>query len=231
MAESDLARDAANLVSIANTSRARSLNELACLAARQVRAYPAATAALWADGEPVLAAASHPDISALIEVELEAGRGPELNAVATGEVTECVDALAEDRWPEFAHAALCRGVRSSITYPHASGDAAVTLSLFGVRPRAAGQRPLPLAELLVAVGGAVIGNVASYDDALRTASQLQGAVASRALVDQAKGMLMESLGCDAEHALARMREISQRHSIRVTEVARRIVEARRARDD
>lgn len=226
MAQSDLARDAAHLVSIAHTSRARSLNELVRLAARQDRAYPAAAAALWADGEPLLTAASHPDISALLDVQLDTRNGPVLDALATGEPTECADALTEDRWPEFAHAALCRGVRSSVTLLHASAGGAVTLSLFGVRPRAGAARPHPLAELLVAVGGAVIGNAAEYDEALRTAWQLQDAVESRALVDQAKGMLMESLGCDAEEALARMREVSQHHNLRVTEVARRIVHAR-----
>jgi AmiR/NasT family two-component response regulator len=85
---------------------------------------------------------------------------------------------------------------------------------------------LPLAELLVAMGGAVIGNMSSYTDAERTALQLREAAESRALVDQAKGILMHALGCSADQAFERMREISQQHSLKVTEVARRIIDSK-----
>jgi AmiR/NasT family two-component response regulator len=82
--------------------------------------------------------------------------------------------------------------------------------------------------LLVTVGGTVIGTMSQLGDAQRGALQLREATASRALVDQAKGILMEALGCTADKAFDRMREISQQHGIKVTEVARRIIESRSA---
>ncbi len=54
--------------------------------------------------------------------------------------------------------------------------------------------------------------------------QLRDAVSSRALVDQAKGILMHALGCSAEQALDRMRGIAQARQIKVTEVAQRIID-------
>lgn len=226
MADLDLARETADLLSVTNKSLSRSLNELVSLTSRQVRACSGATAALWHDGEPLVMAASHPGISELIDAELASGRGPELDALASQATVACPDTLADERWPEYAHAALAGGVRCSVTLAHVAGTAAVTLSLFGARPRVLDPDQLPLAELLVAVGGAVIGTMSSYSDAERTALQLREAAQSRALVDQAKGILMHALGCSAEAAFDRMREISQQHNLKVTEVARRVIESK-----
>jgi hypothetical protein len=222
----DLARETADLLSVASKSPSRSLNELVALAARQVRACSGATAALWRDGEPLFMAASHPDVAHLIGVEVEGGRGPEIEALASRATVSCPDTLSDERWPEYARAALYRGVRCSVTLAHVLGSAAVTLSLLAARPRVLDPDQLPLAELLVAVGGAVIGNMSSYTDAERTAFQLREAAESRALVDQAKGILMHALGCSADQAFERMRQISQQHDLRVTEVARRIIDSR-----
>lgn len=228
MTDLSLARDTAGLLSIANKSHARSLNELVALTARQVRACSGATAALWDGSDLLLMAASHPDVSELIDVQLGCGRGPVLEALTTGLSVHCEDTLSEQRWPEFAGAALERGVRCSFTLVHRAGASGVTMSLFGARPRVLHPDELPLAELLITVGGTVIGTMSQFGDAQRGALQLREATASRALVDQAKGILMEALGCTAEEAFGRMREISQQHSIKVTEVARRVIESRSA---
>jgi ANTAR domain-containing protein len=225
VAEPDLARDTADLLSITDKSSSRSLNELVGLAARQVRACSGAAAALWRDGEPVLVAASHPDVCELVDVTVTSRRGPELAALSSGSAAGCADTLAERRWPEYAHAALCRGVRCCVAMAHASGGAAVTLSLFSARPRVLDPDQIPLAELLVAAGGAAIGNMSSYGDARRMALQLNEAAAARALVDQATGILMYALGCSAEHAFQRMRELSRERNMKVTEVARKIIDS------
>ena len=68
-------------------------------------------------------------------------------------------------------------------------------------------------------------NTSTFDAAQRTARQLSEGADSRAVVDQAKGILMVGLSCSAEEALRRMREISQDSQIKVTEVARRIVKS------
>ena len=61
--------------------------------------------------------------------------------------------------------------------------------------------------------------------AQRTASQLKDAVVARSVVDQAKGILMHALSCDADEALQRLRQESQRRHVKVTEVAGEVVAA------
>ena len=71
----------------------------------------------------------------------------------------------------------------------------------------------------------MIANASAYGEAQLMASQLKDAVVARSVVDQAKGILMHALSCDAEEALRRMRKESQRGHIKVTEVARRVLAA------
>lgn len=224
MPGSDLADRAAALLSLAAATQERSLSQLTSLAASQVAGCAAANITIWQAGELTRIAASHPDSARLIDAQLAARRGPTLTATTEGVLAYCADTLTETRWPEFAAAALRAGVRSAACLSY-RGAVVITLTLLGVRPQALQADQLQLAELLVAYGGALVGAVSDYDDTRRVAAQLQDAADARAVVDQAKGILMHALGCSADEALARMREVSQRSNLRATEVARRIIDA------
>jgi hypothetical protein len=220
----DLADRAAALLRLAATTEERSLSQLTFLAASQVTGCAAACVTLWRDGELAGQAASHPDPSRLLAVQLATGRGPVITAMTENNPVSCPDTLTETRWPEYAAAAVRIGVRSSVTLSY-HGPVVVTLSLFGVRPRAVDQDELQLAELLVAYGSGLVGAVSEFGDSQRTAVQLRDAASSRAIVDQAKGILMHALGCTADEALAKMRDVSQRSNLRATEVAQRVLDA------
>jgi ANTAR domain-containing protein len=197
-------------------------------AVRQVPACSGAAAVLWRDGETVALAASHPSLPGLIEAEVSSGRGPALDALRTGQPVSCPDTLEEDRWPQYASAALRQGVRCSLSLADTSGTAAVCLSLFSARPRMLGPESVAAAERLVAFGTALVDVVSGYGDARRAQQQLRDAAESRAQVDQAKGVLMHALGCTADEALAQMRQVSQARNIKVTEVAAKILASRGA---
>jgi ANTAR domain len=221
---SDLAYRTAALLSLTAASEAKSLSQLTGLAASQVAGCAAANVAVWRDGELAGRAASHPESSRIADVQLVSGRGPLIEAMASGGPVSCPDTLTETRWPEFAAAALRVGIRSCVVLT-SSGEALVTLSLLGLRPRSIDPDQLQLAELLVAYGGALVGAVADYGDSRRLTDQLRDAASSRAIVDQAKGILMHALGCSADDALERMRQVSQRTNLRAIEVAQRVIDA------
>jgi ANTAR domain len=218
-----LGHEAAELLSLTNGGEARSLNKLAELAAWQVPSCSAAHAAVWRDGEVVSAAATHPDLAELADLQLDTGRGPLVEAAECLVAVSCPDTLAEARWPEFAEAALCRGVRCSVHLVRELPRGALVLSLFGVRPGVLEADSQPMAGMLAAFGGAMLTNATAYNQAQRTASQLKDAVVARSVVDQAKGILMHALGCDADVALQRLRQESQRRHVKVTEVASDVV--------
>ena len=95
-----LGHEAAELLSLTNGGEARSLNKLAELAAWQVPSCSGAHAAVWRDGEVVSAAATHPDLAELADLQLRTGRGPLVEAAEGGAAVSCPDTLEEARWPD-----------------------------------------------------------------------------------------------------------------------------------
>jgi GAF domain-containing protein len=208
-------------------SEVGTLGRVTELAARAVAGCAGATTLRWSPTdppEPLMAAASHPDLAELIEMQRDWRFGPSFDAAQNREPVACEDTLVETRWPEYVGAALRRGVRCFAITPYENGQVLVTLALYGVLPRALDPRHSALAALLVAQGGIAVASTREYGDAHRTATQLREAVAARAVVDQAKGILMHALGCDAETAFTELRRISQTRHVKLTAIARRIVE-------
>jgi hypothetical protein len=120
---------------------------------------------------------------------------------------------------------LRRGVRCSVHLVRELPRGALVLSLFAARPGVLDAQSNPVADMLAAFGGAMLTNATAYHQAQRTASQLKGAVVARSVVDQAKGILMHALSCDAADALQRLRAESQRRHVKVTDVAAEVVAA------
>jgi hypothetical protein len=220
-----LGQEAAELLSLSDGGEARSLNKLAELAAWQIPACSGASALVWRDGEVISAASTHPDLAELADLQVRAGRGPLIEAADSGVPVSCPDTVDESRWPEYAEAALRGGVRCSVHLVRELPRGALVLSLFGVRPGVLDAESSPMADMLAAFGSAVLTNATAYKQAQQTASQLKDAVVARSVVDQAKGILMHAIGCDADDALQRLRAESQRRHIKVTEVAGEVVAA------
>jgi len=218
----DLGHEAAELVSLSN-GEAKSLSKLAEMAVRQVPGCAAAHATIWRDGELAAMAATHPDPAELVDLEIATGLGPLALAVRHGQPVSCPDALAENRWPQWAEEALRRGLRSSVHLVRQFPPMTLVLALFGVRPGVLDAEGVPMAAMLARFGSTVFANTLAYGQAQRTATQLKDSVAARAVTDQAKGILMHALGCDADEALGYLRRESQRRHVKVTEVAARIV--------
>jgi ANTAR domain-containing protein len=223
----NLGYEAVELVSL-SAGEAKSLNMLAELAVRQVPGCAAAHAAIWRDGELLSIAATHPDAAELSALQLRSGSGPMFDAARDGVPATCTDTLTETRWPQWALAALDRGVRCAVDLVQQAPPVTLVLALFGVRPGVLDADAVPMAEMLAQLGGTVLTNTFAYDAAQRTATQLQDSVAARAVTDQAKGILMHALGCDADQALAHLRRESQRRHLKVTQVAAQIIADRSA---
>jgi hypothetical protein len=224
----DLALQATSLLRLSTATEEQALHQLAGLAAAQVRGCSAASVAIWRDDELTAQASSHPDATWLTQVQLDNDHGPMFDSLAGRVPVQCDDTLGDSRWPEYASAAVRLGVRCSVTMC-AGDEAVVVLSLLGLRPRSMTLEQLQLGELVAAFSAALVGAVADYRDSRLTNVQLQDAAEGRALVDQAKGILMHALNCSAEEALARIRDVSQRSNLRATEVAARVIDAHSGR--
>ncbi|WP_067822512.1 ANTAR domain-containing response regulator [Actinomadura kijaniata] len=227
-----LAVEIARLGMVGESSDVGTLHRTAELATRAVPGCAGASAVRWAlprtddpaeRPEPLASAASHPDLADIVDRQLARGSGPIFDVVTGRRPVASDDILAETRWPETMPDMLRRGVRCFSTTPHVNRPVLVTLTLYGVTPKCLAPGQQALASLLLAQGSAAVSNSLQYGQVHRTAVQLQEAVESRAVVDQAKGILMHALGCDADQAFAEMRRISQTRHVKLTALAQRIV--------
>ncbi|QNJ44686.1 ANTAR domain-containing response regulator [Streptomyces buecherae] len=179
-----------------------------------------------AEVEQQLTAATHPDLSALVAVQLSQGDGPIPAALHTGRPAVTDDLLYEGRWPEYRARALAAGVRASATLPFEHDGLAVTITLYGLRPGVLGPADRDTAELL---GDLTVANLVCaqrYRAALAEVDQLDTALRTRPVVDQACGILMHIVGCDAQAAFDMLRRMSQRSNRKLAELAETVVRSR-----
>jgi GAF domain-containing protein len=130
----------------------------------------------------------------LDERQYEEGHGPCLHAARTGEVTEIADTRADDRWPDYTPRAVEHGNLSSLSIPLAiDPDAQVTgaLNIYARRPDAFDEASRSVATRFAPYATVAAGNLYAYQSARDMADNLQTALESRAVIDQAKGILIE----------------------------------------
>jgi GAF domain-containing protein len=146
------------------------------------------------------------------------GEGPCVDAALDARMTRSNDLTEERRWPRFTRHALDAGVRSTLSFQLYTGNhTSGALNLFAKTRHAFDDESVLIGEVLAAHAAIAIA-------AARTAEQLLSAVASRDLIGQAKGMLMERFRIDATQAFAMLTKLSQDSNTPLAEVATKIVD-------
>ena len=106
----------------------------------------------------------------------------------------------------------------------AAGDSFGALNLYAAEPRAFTDGHEEDAALFATQASVVLANARAYWAAADLADGLRQAMASRAVIEQAKGKLMASSDATPEEAFAMLVSASQRENVKLRDVARRIVE-------
>ncbi|GAB3164987.1 GAF and ANTAR domain-containing protein [Microbispora hainanensis] len=217
-----LARDLAALGRVTEGTSAESvLRGITEAVARGVPGCAGGTAELWME-ERVLLAASHSELTLLIDRERDLREGPSREALSTGRPMAIPDVMRETRWSRYAATAVRHGVRSVLVVPIAVEGAVVIIGLYGVRPGVFSSGG-PLMALLREQVTVALANIWEFDDVLTGAAQMQEALAGRSVIDQAKGIIMSKSGCSAEEAFDELRRVSQHHQVKVADLARLLV--------
>lgn len=167
--------------------------------------------------------ATHRYPTVLDEVQRENGEGPCLSAAWTHQIIHIDDLGAEDRWPKYRAAALDRTPVRSVLSFRLFGESAlfVALNLYAESPGAFDDDSIELG-LVYAAHTSVAWN------SMRREQQFRSALASRDVIGQAKGLLMERFNIDAVAAFELLRRLSQESNTRLAEIAERLVSARPA---
>jgi PAS domain S-box-containing protein len=154
--------------------------------------------------------------------------GPCIDAFARNEVVRSTDLRADPRWPRLGPAVATNRIRGVLSVPVGLGaDMLGTCNAITHSPRGWTD-----AAAAIVAFGAVIGRLLRTTTEARRkgdlAVQLQAALDSRIVVEQAKGVLMEREGLSAQAAFERLRRRARSRSIRIDDLARRLIAGRRA---
>ena len=187
----------------------------------------ASAGALLADAEGTLhvVAASSERTRNLELFQLQREDGPCSDCFREGRAVSVPDIhQAQDRWPHFAPAAVALGFASVHALPMQLGTRTLgTLGLFGTSVGPLNDEDRALGQALAHVASvALVQNRVATDNELVT-QQLQTALNSRVVLEQAKGVLAQQGGLDMEQAFAALRQFARDHNLRLTDVARAVV--------
>jgi hypothetical protein len=157
-------------------------------------------------------------------LQRRSGQGPGLAAMAGAATFYAEDLADDDRWPLFGPEAAARGVRSLLSLPLVGENPVGALNLYAQYPQAFGVIDRARGLLLAAVAGLALGSAQTHEDDERRSVNLQAALATRELVGQAQGILMERERITADQAFDILRRASQHLNRRLREVAQTLIE-------
>jgi GAF domain-containing protein len=201
------------------------------LADRLVRLLPTAdVGVVVADGDGRLhvMATSSQRVHALELFEVQRDEGPCIDAFRKGEpVLDVALADAAGRWPRFTRLASEAGFQLVHALPMRHRDEVIgALNILDTASRPIGRSELRLARGLADVASIGLLQQRAVGDARRLVAQLEQALESRVVIEQAKGMVHERLGIELGAAFSLLRTHARRTSTKLRDVAAMVLDGR-----
>jgi transcriptional regulator with GAF, ATPase, and Fis domain len=206
-------------------SAPETLQSILKLALRSVPGCHAASVTVIDDeAKPSTVAATDEDTYELDRRQNALRDGPCLDAARHQQVNRWNLQEAEQRWPEFTRVAQEMGLRSYLSA--GLGWAGRQLGALNLSSRDAdgfSQLDEGILSLFTAPAAAVIVVASRYSEARDLAAQLEQALRSRAVIDQAIGIVMAESRCDADQAFATLGRASNNRNMKLRDLAAEIV--------
>jgi len=177
------------------------------------------------DGALRVIASSSEQMRLLELFELQTEQGPCLECFQTGEaVTQYDLAAATARWPKFAREAISNGFHSVHALPMRLRDNVIgALSLFQTDLEGIDGEGLQTARAFADVATIAILQYRATVESHEIMDQLNTALNTRIVIEQAKGIVSERESLDMEHAFAALRSYARNNNLRLADVAASVV--------
>ncbi len=174
-----------------------------------------------AGGRLTVAAASTQRVGELLSLESRCADGPCTACYRTGRpLLNQALATADPPWPRFAPAAHAAGfLRASALPMRRRGETIGAVSILDASGRPLAEPEISLAQLLADAATVGILQQRALRSSIQTSAQLQRALDSRVLIEQAKGVVAARLGTSPGTAFELLRAYARRHNQPLAEVA------------
>jgi GAF domain-containing protein len=162
----------------------------------------------------------------LDEKQYEKGQGPCLSAAVAGDTMIIDDMAAETRWPEYTPRAAEHGVHSSVSVGLPIQQAVTgALNVYATTVHAFDGEGIEIARTFASYAAVALANAHLYATTAALAEQMQHAMASRAVIEQAKGILVAQTRCTPEQAFDLLIRKSQHSNRKLRDIAQVIVDS------
>ena len=196
------------------------LGEISALARDALPGAEATSITLIRRGEAFTAAFAGKLALLADELQYQRGYGPCMDAGRASVTLVVEDMQTEDRWPDYARDVVSLGVRSSLSVPLPfQGEAMGALNNYATTPHAFGEEAVRVGEQVAAVVAVAVANADALARAADAADNMQAAMRTRAVIEQAKGILMERHRLTADDAFAVLTRASQRTNTKLRDIA------------
>ena len=177
-------------------------------------------------GELRLVASSNEAMKVVEVFELQAEEGPCLDAFRTGEPVAYQELQAQGgQWPQFSTVAIEAGFRRVFALPLRLRDQTIgALNLFNREDSPMQDRDVMVARALADLATISVLQHGIATEVQRTNEQLSHALASRIVIEQAKGIVSERCGIDIAEAFSRLRSYARSHNRHLGDVAQATVD-------
>jgi GAF domain-containing protein len=146
----------------------------------------------------------------LDETQYQEGFGPCLEVAQSVGIVPVPDMAAETRWPAFARQALAAGVRSSLSVALPLQEAVVgALNIYATQPAAFDPDAIEMARTFAGYAAVAIANARLYQNTATLAEDMRRAMETRAVIEQAKGIIVAQQHCTPEQAFELLTRLSQ----------------------
>jgi GAF domain-containing protein len=211
-------------MSFAEHSLESLVQKVTSLAAQVIPGQPVASVTIVRGGSPATIASSAPLGRELDELQYRHGSGPCVEAATTGHPVVVADPRSDDRWGPLAPELANRGCGSVLSYPLPAQEAVSGgLNLYARGTEARSERTLGVLGRLADYAVIPVSNMYLYRSAVERAEHLAAALDSRAVIDQAKGILIERYKLTADQAFQALARVSMATNEKVRDVAERFV--------
>ncbi len=161
----------------------------------------------------------------LDERQYDTGFGPCLDAAASGEKIKLVMADPDNPYPDFAEMAQRQGVSHSMSVGIPIATPTVgALNVYGSTGRPFTADAERIVGTFASFAGIVLASAGLHQDLADLAGQLNSAVRSRAVIDQAKGVIMAQNRCSGDEAFQLLVRTSQNRNLKLRLLAQQLVE-------
>src|ERR1700712_4422113 len=159
------------------------------------------------------------------EAQLGTSEGPCLESFHSGRVVEITDLADEtQRWPTFIRIAEDRGFKADHGFPLTlRGQTLGVLNLFSNEAAPLSNRDAALAQAMASVATISIVQKQTISRQVQINEQLQTALESRVLIEQAKGVLSQQHGVPIDHAFTMLRNYARSRGAKLHDTAEQIV--------